>query len=53
MNIESKLIRILVMIGVGAIMSFILILLGCSQHFAAVLTGGVLFFIWPMLGGKW
>lgn len=53
MKIESKPLRVLVMISIGAIMSITLILLGCSQHLAAVLTGGALFFIWPVLGGKW
>lgn len=53
MKIESKPLRILAMIGIGAILSITLILLGCSQHLAAVLTGGVFFFVWPMLGGKW
>ena len=53
MRIGSKTIRVLALIGIGAVLSVTLVLLGCSQHLAAVLTGGALFFIWPVLGGKW
>lgn len=53
MKIESKPLRVLAMIGIGTILSIMLMLLECSQHLAAVLTGGLLFFVWPWLGGKW
>lgn len=53
MKIKSTLYRVLAMIGIGTALVLCLVLLGCSQHLAAVLTGGILFFVWPMLGGKW
>ena len=53
MKIESKPLRVLAMIGIGIVLTLTLILLGCSRHLTAILTGGVLFFVWPLLGGKW
>ena len=53
MNIQSKPLRILAMIGIGAILVLIFYLLGLPQKSIGPLTGGILFFVWPALGGKW
>lgn len=53
MKIESKTLRVLAMIAIGVVLAVILLLLGCSQRLTAILTGGILFFVWPWLGGKW
>ena len=53
MKIESKPKRIVAMIAIGVVVAVVLILLGCSQRLTAILTGGILFFAWLWLGGKW
>lgn len=53
MKIESKTLRVLAMIAIGVVLAVILLLLGCSQRLTAILTGGILFLVWPWLGGKW
>ncbi|MGM9783040.1 MAG: hypothetical protein ACI3ZV_06060 [Paludibacteraceae bacterium] len=53
MNIHSKTARIVAMIALGIIVASMLVSLGCSQRLTVVLTGGILFFAWPWLGGKW
>ena len=53
MKIESKPVRIVAMIAIGVVVAVVLILLGCSQCLTAILTGGILFFAWLWLGGKW
>ena len=53
MKIQSKPVRIVVMIIIGIIVASVLVGVGCSQRLTAILTGGILFFAWPWLGGKW
>ena len=51
MKIESKFKRILVMIVIGIILALIQLAIGMRPNGA--LIGGVLFFVWIWLGGKW
>ena len=44
---------ILAMIGIGAILALIFYAIGLPQKSIGPLTGGILFFVWPALGGKW
>ena len=53
MKISSKPKRILAMIGIGAVLVLVFYLLGVPQKSIGVLTGGILFFVWLYLGGKW
>lgn len=53
MKIDSKPKRILAMIGIGVVLVFLLYLLGVPQKAIGTLTGGILFFVWIWLGGKW
>lgn len=53
MKIDSKPKRILAMIGIGALLVLIFYLIGLPQKSIGPLTGGVLFFVWMWLGGKW
>ncbi len=51
MKIESKLKRILAMIVIGALLALIQLVIGMKP--SGALIGGVLFFVWIWLGGKW
>ena len=51
MKIESKPKRILAMIAIG--MVFALLQLAIGMKPSGALIGGVLFFVWIWLGGKW
>lgn len=51
MKIESKLKRVLVMIVIGVLLALILLAIGMKP--SGALIGGVLFFVWIWLGGKW
>lgn len=53
MKIESKFKRILAMIGIGAVLALIFYAIGLPQKSIGPLTGGILFFVWMWLGGKW
>ncbi len=53
MQIHSTPKRILAMIGVGGLLVLIFYLIGIPQKSIGVLTGGILFFVWIWLGGKW
>lgn len=51
MKIESKPKRILVMIIIGVLLALIQLAIGMRP--SGTLIGGVLFFVWIWLGGKW
>ena len=51
MKIESKPKRILAMIVIGVVLALIQLAIGMRP--SGVLIGGVLFFVWIWLGGKW
>lgn len=53
MKIDSKPKRILAMIGIGVVLVLIFYLIGIPQKSIGILTGGILFFVWMWLGGKW
>ncbi len=53
MKIESKPKRILAMIGIGIVLFLVFYLIGVPQKSIGALTGGILFFVWMWLGGKW
>ena len=53
MKIQSKLFRILAMVGIGIVLVLILYAIGLPQKSIGPLTSGILFFIWPALGGNW
>ena len=48
-----KPLRILAMIGIGIVLALIFYAIGLPQKSIGPLTGGILFFIWPALGGSW
>ena len=51
MKIESKPKRIFVMIVIGVLLALIQFAIGMKP--SGALIGGVLFFVWIWLGGKW
>jgi hypothetical protein len=51
MKIESKLKRIFAMIVIGGLLALIQLVIGMKP--SGALIGGVLFFVWIWLGGKW
>ena len=51
MKIESKPKRILIMIVIGVMLALIQLVFGMKP--SGALIGGVLFFVWIWLGGKW
>ena len=53
MKIQSKPLRILAMIGIGIVLALIFYAVGLPQKSIGPFTGGILFFVWPALGGKW
>ena len=53
MPINSKPKRILAMIGIGAVLVLLLYAIGVLQKSIGIITGGILFFVWMWLGGKW
>ena len=53
MKISSTPKRILAMIVIGIVLAVLLLAVGVPQKSIGVLTGGILFFVWPLLGGKW
>ncbi|MEE1096406.1 MAG: hypothetical protein UH084_07560 [Paludibacteraceae bacterium] len=53
MKITSKPLRILAMVGIGIVLALIFYAIGLPQKSIGPLTGGILFFIWPALGGSW
>jgi hypothetical protein len=53
MKINSTLKRILAMIGIGIVLVFIFYAIGVPHNAISSLTGGILFFVWMWLGGKW
>jgi hypothetical protein len=53
MKITSKPLRILTMVGIGIVLALFFYVIGLPQKSIGPLTGGILFFIWPALGGKW
>ena len=53
MPINSKPKRILAMIGIGAVLVLLLYAIGVPQKNIGIITGGILFFEWMCLGGKW
>ena len=53
MKITSKPLRILAMIGIGIVLALVFYAIGLPQKSIGLLTGGILFFVWPALGGKW
>ena len=52
MKIHSRPLRILAMIGIGALLALIFYAIGFPQKSIGPLTGGILFFVWMWLGGK-
>lgn len=48
-----KPLRVLAMIGIGAVLTVLFYFIGIPQKITGVLTGGILFFVWIWLGGKW
>ena len=48
-----KPLRILAMIGIGIVLALIFYAIGLPQKSIGPLIGGILFFIWPALGGSW
>ena len=53
MRIDSKPKRIVAMIAIGAVLVLFFHLIGVPQKAIGALTGGILFFVWMWLGGKW
>jgi hypothetical protein len=53
MKIQSKPLRIIAMIGIGIVLVLIFYAIGLPQKSIGPLIGGILFFVWPALGGKW
>lgn len=53
MHIDSKPKRIVAMVGIGVALVFLFYLIGIPQKAIGPLTGGILFFVWMWLGGKW
>lgn len=53
MKIDSKLKRILAMIGIGVVLVLLFYAIGVPQKSIGTLIGGILFFVWMWLGGKW
>ena len=53
MKVTSKAKRIIIMIIVGLALSMLLLVITRSPKLASSLTAIVLFFLWPLLGGKW
>lgn len=53
MKINSTPKRILAMIGIGIVLVFVFYAIGVPYHAIGSLTGGILFFVWMWLGGKW
>ena len=51
MKIEAKPKRILAMIVIGVVLALIKLVIGMKP--SGALIGGVLFFVWIWLGGKW
>lgn len=51
MKIKSKLKRIFAMIVIGVMLALIQLVIGMKP--SGALIGGVLFFVWIWLGGKW
>ena len=51
MKIESKLKRIFAMIVIGVVLALNQSVIGMKP--SGALIGGVLFFVWIWLGGKW
>ena len=51
MKIESKFKRIFAMIVIGVVLALIQLAIGMRP--SGALIGGVLFFVWIWLGGKW
>jgi hypothetical protein len=51
MKIESKPKRVLVMSVIGVVLALIQLAIGMKP--SGALIGGVLFFVWIWLGGKW
>ena len=53
MKINSTPKRILAMIGIGIVLVLIFYAVGIPHKSIGSLTGGILFFVWMWLGGKW
>ena len=53
MKIISKPLRILAIVGIGLVLALLFYAIGLPQKSIGPLTGGILFFVWPALGGKW
>lgn len=53
MPIDSKPKRVVVMVVIGFVLALTLYALGVPQKRIGPLTGGILFFVWMWLGGKW
>ena len=53
MKINSTPKRILAIIGIGFVLVLIFYAIGVPCNAIGSLTGGVLFFVWMWLGGKW
>ena len=53
MNIQSVLKRILAMIDIGIVLVMIFYAIGVPNNAIGSLNGGILFFVWMWLGGKW
>lgn len=53
MKINSKPKRILAMIGIGVVLVLLFYAIGVPLKSIGALTGGILFFVWMWLGGKW
>ena len=53
MKISSKPKRILAMIVIGIVLVLLFYAIGVPQKMIGTLTGGILFFVWMWLGGKW
>ena len=53
MKINSTPKRILAMIAIGVVLVFLFYAIGVPHNTIGSLTGGILFFAWLWLGGKW
>ena len=53
MKISSKPHRILAMVVIGIVLVLLFYAIGVPQKAIGSLTGGILFFVWMWLGGKW
>ena len=53
MKINTTPKRIFAMIGIGIVLILILYAIGIPHKAIGSLTGGILFFVWMWLGGKW